>query len=239
MNLVALQFQTGEIFEDNLKRLISLLEKTPSKSIILAPEVSLSNFCYERFPSASEFSKKALEKIAPLTKDRVFALTVVENIDGKYFNILKVFKDGEIIFQQKKNRLFPLGDEPKHFSSGDISEIKTFEVYGLKVSSLICFELRFTSLWEILKGSDIILVPAMWGKPRKDNFETLSKALAIANQCFVIASNSSNYNMAKSSAIISPFGNVFKDDSSEIVISDVDLSEIEKMRRYIDVGITK
>lgn len=239
MNLIALQFQTGEIFEDNLQKVISLLKTTPEESIILAPEVSLTNFAYERFEKASEFSLKALDKIAPFTQNRVFAFTIVEKIGDKFFNILKVFQNGKIIFEQKKNRLFPLGDEPKHFEAGELSEIKSFEVYGLKVSSLICFELRFPSLWEVVKGSDIILVPAMWGKPRKDNFETLSKALAVANQCFVIASNSSNFNMAKSSSIISPFGNVTKDDSKELILADIDLSEIEKMRRYIDVGLAK
>ena len=43
--------------------------------------------------------------------------------------------------------------------------------------------------------------------------------------------------MAKGSAIISPFGNVNKDDEKEIIIEKVDLKEIKKVRKYINIGL--
>ena len=79
----------------------------------------------------------------------------------------------------------------------------------------------------------------MWGIKRKDHYETISKSLALVNQCFVIASNSSDLNMAKGSAIISPFGNVYKDDEKEILSQNVDLDEIKKVRKYINIGLDK
>ncbi|NCB10280.1 MAG: carbon-nitrogen hydrolase family protein, partial [Erysipelotrichia bacterium] len=89
------------------------------------------------------------------------------------------------------------------------------------------------------KGADIILNPAMWGIKRKEHYETISKALALVNQSFVIASNSANDNMAKGSAIISPFGNVTKDDSKEKIEVLFDKDEIKKVRTYIDIGLNK
>ncbi len=74
----------------------------------------------------------------------------------------------------------------------------------------------------------IILNPAMWGLKRKDHYETISKSLALVNQCFVIATNSADDNMAKGSGIISPFGNVTRDDNKEIVVEKIDLEEIKK-----------
>jgi predicted amidohydrolase len=77
----------------------------------------------------------------------------------------------------------------------------------------------------------------MWGLKRKDHYETISKSLALINQCFVIACNSADDTMAKGSGIISPFGNVYRNDDKEILSQEVDLEEIKKVRKYINIGI--
>ena len=41
----------------------------------------------------------------------------------------------------------------------------------------------------------------------------------------------------KGSAIISPFGNVIKDDEKEIILENIDLNEISKVRKYINIGL--
>jgi len=43
--------------------------------------------------------------------------------------------------------------------------------------------------------------------------------------------------MAKSSAIISPFGECYKDDRKVVLSKDVELNDIKKMRRYMDIGL--
>jgi predicted amidohydrolase len=53
------------------------------------------------------------------------------------------------------------------------------------------------------------------------------------NQCYVIVSDSSDADMAKSSAIISPDGQVIQDDNALSVSGTIDFDEIRKMRRYI------
>jgi len=53
------------------------------------------------------------------------------------------------------------------------------------------------------------------------------------NQCYVLVSNSSDSDMASSSAIVSPNGDVVADDSREAIEGVVDFREIKKIRRYI------
>ena len=77
------------------------------------------------------------------------------------------------------------------------------------------------------------MIPARWGKARKAHLEVLSRALAIMNQCYVVVSNSSDEDMASSSSIISPTGEVTMDESVEVVEGNIDFREIKKMRRYI------
>ena len=53
------------------------------------------------------------------------------------------------------------------------------------------------------------------------------------NQCYVVSSNASDIDMASSSAIISPLGEVTMDDKKEAIEGTIDFREIKKMRRYI------
>jgi hypothetical protein len=41
--------------------------------------------------------------------------------------------------------------------------------------------------------------------------------------------------MASSSAILSPFGHITREDNKEAIEASIDLSEIKKMRRYIKI----
>jgi predicted amidohydrolase len=235
MNLIALQLKTGKNFDKNLAKLVKHINNQPNDSIILAPELFLTGYSYDKLEDAANFTNKALKVLKFLSNEKTIALTLVTKNKGKFYNTLHVFYQGKVIHTQSKHKLFTLNNEHQHFASGEKKDIKIFQVGDLKVASLICFELRFIDLWKKIQGCDIVLVPAMWGKLRKQNYETLTQALAVANQCYVIASDSCNEDMAKSSAIISPFGEVTKNDSKKVISSDFDLKQIKKMRRYLPV----
>ncbi len=106
--------------------------------------------------------------------------------------------------------------------------MKIIDVDGIKVASLICFEIRFPEYWLNVLGADLILNPSMWGVKRKNHFETMTKALAVANQCYVLTANSANEDMAKGSGIITPWGEEIRDDEEEIISHNMDLSEVKK-----------
>ncbi len=235
MTFSAIQCNTTEDFEANLRRLKKLIKK--SGDIVVAPEVVLTGFSYERFEEAAAFSKKALEELLPLSKERIICYTQIEKRDGKFYNFAKVLYKEELVYEQPKVKLFKFGGETEYFSAGKMEDIRLFTLDNLRFGLLICFELRFIEIWQRLKGADIILVPAMWGKLRKRHFEQFTEALALMHQCFVIASDSANDDMAKSSAIIDPFGVPFRDDRKSLLNREADLQEIKKMRRYMDIGL--
>lgn len=237
MNLIALQVKTDEDFSKNLRHLKELIINSPENSLILAPEIALSGFAYDRMQEASDFSIIAIKQLQELALNKTIALTLITKKNEQFFNTLYIFDNQKIIHTQSKVRLFPLGNELEYFEKGNEEDIKIIEINGLKIATLICFELRFTELWQKVLGADVILNPAMWGLKRKDHYETISKSLALVNQCFVIAANSADSNMAKGSAIISPFGNINRDDDKEVIIENIDLEEISKVRKYINIGL--
>ena len=239
MKLIALQIKTTSNFQENLTYLKDLINLCEVESLILAPELALSGFSYDMMEEAAQFSEIAIEEIKRLSNDKIIALTFITKKENRFFNTLYIFHNLQIIHTQSKVKLFPLGNELEYFSAGKEEDIKIIEINGLKIATLICFELRFPQLWEKVKGADIILNPAMWGIKRKDHYESISKALALVSQCFVIACNSADENMAKGSAIINPFGIVKKDDENEIIEDFFDLNEIKKVRTYINIGLDR
>ncbi len=237
MNLVALQLKTTDNFEENLQNLVIHIKNSPQNSIILAPELCLTGYAFKNLQDAVNITNHVIPILQKLSMEKVISLTMTTKKNEKYFNTLFIFYKGKTLHTQSKYKLFQLGDEEKNFTSGLQDDIKIIEIDNLKIGCLICFELRFTTLWEQLQGADIILVPAMWGKMRKVHYETLTKALAITNQCYVIASDSANDDMSKGSGIITPFGDELRDDTSDFITQEFDITLIKKMRRYINIGI--
>lgn len=239
MKLIALQTKTKKNFKNNLTHLIELIESCEDNSFILAPELYLTGFSYERMDEAADFTIKAKKKIKKLSKNKTIAVTFIEKEDLNYFNTLYIFHKGKVIHSQSKHKLFPLGEEPSHFEKGKIENMKIIDIDGLKVAALICFEIRFPQYWLNALGADLIINPSMWGVKRKSHFETMTKALAVANQCYVLTANSANNNMAKGSGIISPWGDETRDDTKELLISSLDIQEIKRVRKYINIGLDK
>ncbi|MEA1915669.1 MAG: carbon-nitrogen hydrolase family protein [Campylobacterota bacterium] len=237
MNLVTLQFKTTEDFNQNLRTLTAYIKNTLDDSIVVAPELCLNGYAYDRLDEAVAITQKAIKELLELSKNKTIITTLTTKYKNSHQNTLHLFHKGKILHTQSKNKLFILNDERKYFSPGEQEDIKIIDMDGIKIGFVICFELRFIDFWQQLKGADIICIPSMWGLPRKEHFETLCQALAVANQCYVVASNSSNDDMASSSAIITPFGIQNIDDKQEKIEQNFDYHEIKKMRRYMNIGI--
>jgi predicted amidohydrolase len=226
-------------FEKNLEHLISLVEQTPSDAIIVAPEVCLSGFAYDLFEQAAAFTLIALNQLRSCVQDRLLIFTAISKTEEKFYNTAYVLHNGAIIHTQNKAKLFALGGETDYFTVGDDRDIKPFDFQGIKIGILICFELRFKPLWQILEGCDIIAIPAQWGKLRSDHFVTLTNALSVMNQCYVAASDGLNEDTSGMSGIITPFGAEIRNNGEEILTSNYEERTVISMRRYLNVGISR
>ncbi|QOY55826.1 carbon-nitrogen hydrolase family protein [Candidatus Sulfurimonas marisnigri] len=220
-----------------MQTLLKLIEQTPEKSLIVAPEVCLTGFDYHNFDEAIEFSHVANEALKKASKNRIIILTIIEKKDGEVFNFAKVFHNSEIVHSQAKARLFRFGGEHNHFAQGDDEDVKIIEIDGIKIGILICFELRFKALWKKLEGCDVIAVPSWWGALRTEHFKVLTQSLAIINQCYVVASDSLHVDCSKMSGIIKPQGQVQRNGNKPCLEVLYDKKEIATIRRYMDVGI--
>jgi predicted amidohydrolase len=224
-------------YNTNLQTLLKLVRQASYNSIIVAPEVCLSGFDYDNFDEVIEFASVANEAIKLASKNKIIILTIIERRDAKIFNFVKIFYNGEIVYERAKARLFRLGNEHKYMSEGSDKDIEIVEVDGIKIGVLICFELRFKKLWQKLEGCDVIAVPSWWGVLRTENFVTLTQALGVMNQCYVIASDSLDASCSKMSGIIAPNGDVQRNGNKPCLEIEYSKREINIMRKYMNVGI--
>jgi len=233
MKAVALQLPSQKRYQTNLDKLLHYIEQHKDKEIIVAPEVFLTAYDYEHLATAAKFSAMALKVLKKEIDEQILVLTLLIEEGEEFYNQAVVIHKHKVVHKQEKVKLFKLGDEDLYLSAGKKKRIKPFEIEGVKYALLICFELRFKDLWKQIEGADVVFVPARWGLPRKRHLEILSQALAVMNQCYVIVANSSDPDMASSSAIISPNGDVTMNDADESIEGTIDFREIKKMRRYI------
>jgi len=233
LEVVTLQLPSHKRYQENLDTLLSHLKEHQDKDIIVAPEVFLTSFDYEHMATAAKFSANALKTLKKEVGDQIVVFTVILEEGDSFINQAVVIHKHKIVHRQEKVKLFKLGDEDLYFEAGKKKKIKPFEIEGVKYAIILCFELRFKELWAQVEGADVVIIPSRWGKPRKTHLEVLSRALAVMNQCYVIVSNSSDEDMASSSSIISPTGEVTMNDKLEAVEGNIDFREIKKMRRYI------
>jgi len=114
--------------------------------------------------------------------------SIIIKEDEKYFNrLIWMRPDGSYEYYDKRH-LFGLGEEDKHYSSGDR---KLFvELHGWKICPMICYDLRFP-VWLRNKDEeyDMLLIVANWPERRSLHWRTLIPARAIENQSFVVAVN--------------------------------------------------
>ena len=235
--LVVLQTKTSTDFERNGEHLLKLIAASPSRSIVVTPEVALTGFAYDRMEEAVDASLRYRDEILRRFDDRIVTLTYIVKENDRYYNRTDVVHGGRVVHSQDKVKLFLPGNEGRYFEPGDPEKIRLFEVDGLCMGLLVCFELRFVEYWLRLRGADIVLNPSRWGLPRKNHYEVFTRALALANQCYVAASNSADEDMAASSGVIGPNAQALCDDKKERIEGFYSPKEIKKIRRYIPMGI--
>ena len=233
LEVVTLQLPSHQRYQENLDTLLAHLENHTDKHLVVGPEVFLTGLDYAHMTTAAKFSVNALKTLKKEVDEQIVILTLVLEEGDDFVNQAVVIHKHKIIHKQEKVKLFKLGDEDLYFRAGKKKKIKPFEIEGVHYALLICFELRFKDLWKQVEGADVVIVPARWGKLRKNHLEILSRALAVMNQCYVVVSNSSDIDMASSSAIIAPTGAVTIDDKQDAIEGTIDFREIKKLRRYI------
>jgi len=156
--------------------------------------------------------------------------------------------DGAIHARYDKIHMFDVelgGDESYRESAlyrpGD--RAVTAQVGSAKLGLSICYDLRFGGLYRALAraGADILCIPAAFTQPTGEaHWETLLRARAIENGCFVLAAGQTGHHESGRkthghSMMIDPWGRVLKslERQTGLLYSELALSLVQDARSKI------
>ena len=177
--------------------------------------------------------------------------SIVERVEGREKTLntsVHVGPDGEVQAVYRKIHMFDVevdgtvyresdGDEPGNEIV--VSELAS----GVGVGMSVCYDLRFPELYRILalRGAEIVVVPSAFTlATTRDHWETLLRARAIENQCFVIAANQIGANPTGNrsggrSLIVDPWGLALAmaPDGEAAIVAELDLGRLQEVRRTL------
>ncbi|ASP38736.1 amidohydrolase [Bacterioplanes sanyensis] len=163
-----------------------------------------------------------------------------------------VFNDqGEQVARYDKIHLFDVdvGDaqgsyqESDRFAPGE--QVVVVDTPVGRLGLAICYDLRFAELFQRLadQGAELISLPAAFThRTGEAHWQSLLRARAIEQQCFILAANQCGWHDDKRqtwghSQIIDPWGQVLTElgHESGVALADIDLSWQQEVRRRMPV----
>ncbi len=225
--------------EVNIMKGLSLVKRAIQvrADLVILPEVFNTGFYPHNYDSVEEELEDELRLLLKLSdaRDMVIVAGVAEKSDEGLYNSAVIVHRGRILGVYRKTHLFPLTSERKYFKPGN--KLEVFDTPIGKIGILICYEIRFPELSRKLTkmGAEMIVVPAEFPKVRIEHWRVLLQARAIENQLFVAGVNcvEGDLNYGGHSMLVDPSGKVLVEggEYQEVMMSDVDLSDVERVRR--------
>ncbi|MCU1399776.1 MAG: putative carbon-nitrogen hydrolase [Acidimicrobiales bacterium] len=139
------------------------------------------------------------------------------------------------LHRYRKIHPFTYGGEDQHFRGGDA--LITVEIEGLRVSPLVCYDLRFADeFWQLATTTDLYLVPANWPEARRLHWQALLQARAIENQAYVVGCNrvgeGGGLTYSGDSRIVDPLGELLATAArtESILLADISAGHVAATR---------
>jgi predicted amidohydrolase len=228
--------------EANYNRAENLIREASSQNceIVVLPEMFNTGFSMEIEKIGEDLhgqTSEFLQKAAARYNTAVIAGYPVFDASGKGKNTaIAVDETGKIVATYYKMFLFSYAKEHLYYNSGQSPVV--FNIRGVKASVFICYDLRFPQIFSrIARSVQCIFVIANWPVERIDHWNSMLKARAIEDQCYVIGVNrigtdANGLTYPGNSHVFSPSGVDLcaGNGQDEMVIADIDLNEVDKVR---------
>lgn len=255
-DIAIIQMNSSTNKQENLQVSIEYIKKASKRNAkyIFFPEFQMafspSDQSLEELSDISESVDKQngfvykLQKQAKQNGINILATIYEKSQDNRdkrvYDSALFINENGEIKSVYRKLHLYDaLGfKESAKFLSGDNLKEPVNTSIG-KIGMMICYDIRFPEMSRILTalGSLILTVPSGWvhGVMKEDHWNTMLKARAIENGCYVIAPDQIGNIFSGRSMVVDPFGSVLCDmgnrEGMEVVT--IDIERINQVRRSL------
>jgi predicted amidohydrolase len=157
-----------------------------------------------------------------------------------YDTAVWIYNEGGVAAVYRKLHLYDAFGfkESDKFLAGD--EVAPLVANGnARFGMMICYDLRFPEMARMLAlaGANVMLAPSGWvqGDLKVDHWQTMIKARALENGCFIIAPNQVGNIYTGHSMAVDPLGRVLVDmgEREGLEIVELDLALVDKTRQKL------
>jgi predicted amidohydrolase len=158
--------------------------------------------------------------------------------DSRPANACGIFSpDGDELLHYRKIHPFSLADEAEHYEAG--GTLETIDIEGVRVTPLICYDLRFPELFRAsADATDLFVVIANWPTRRARAWRALLAARAIDDQAWVLGVNrvgeAEGHPYRGDTSLLDPWGEVVATlaDDPGVVLNEVDAEVVRRAREH-------
>jgi len=222
--------------EKNVEALVPLLDLSKGAGLIVLPELANSGYNFTDRGQAFKLSEhpRNSEFIDLLTSfcrrnNNTIVTGFNERSGHDIFNTALLINNHGIVGKYRKIHLFI--DEKDYFKPGDLQP-EIYEVDGVKLGLLICFDWIFPELWRViaLAGADLICHPSNLVLPGKA--QQAIPVQAMMNKIYIATANrigtEGELTFTGNSIIADPEGKVIvsaSPDKPEVIFAEIDTSK--------------
>jgi len=215
---------------------------------IILPEMWTTGYTLEELKDIGDINgENTIEFLSSLATSfgvNIIGGSVANKVDDKIYNSSFVFnREGEMVYSYNKVHLVPMLNEHNYLTGGTtVPDI--FELDGIKMGLIICYDLRFTEIIRplALDGAQVLHIVAEWPTARTLHWKSLQVARAIENQMYVISSNRvgeyDGVDFCGSSMIIDPSGEILVEGSKnkeETLTYQLDFEKVNQARSNVPI----
>ena len=261
VNLVALQMTSTPDVKQNLAFVEEALSTLPT----LLPNLVVLPECFAYFggrdrdvlahaePRGQGYIETELCRIARQTQCYIVSGTFplpADDSDHFTASSLLISPAGEVLDEYQKIHMFDVcvndntGSylESKYTQAG--SKVVVVNTDIGKIGMAVCYDLRFSGLFEAMGDVDIIVLPAAFTyRTGEAHWHTLLRARAIEKQCFVVAAGQTGIHVNGRetyghSLVYSPWGDLLAERASEpgLISAIVNLEERDRLKQNMPIA---
>lgn len=220
--------------------IILLPEMFPSGAMMVKRETEAMKAEREKTARRYEDVEREMLAWAGKTGALVMGSTVCREKQNYYNRMIAAFPDGNMKYYDKRH-CFRMGGENEYFASGQKRLV--FDYKGVKIAAFICYDLRFPVWCRNVEDYSLAVYIANWPASRRQVWQTLLKARAIENQCYVagvncVGTDNGGGRYTGDSALIDAKGEIVKaasEGKEEIVTAELNLETLIAFRKKFAV----
>ena len=230
--------------EWTLQQISSLLDQQPGADLYVLAETFATGFLAEGSAEQAEAQSKEIfqwmQNQARRLDAAIAGSVATKDDKGQLRNrLFFVRPDGSYDYYDKRH-LFAFAGETKEYVGGERRVV--VEWRGVRFLLQVCYDLRFPVFSRNLGDYDAMIYVANWPQSRREVWQTLLKARALENQCYVIGVNIVGSDQVceyqGDSVIINAYGRTIASCTPgmvEITAAELNLEELNKFRAKFPV----